>query len=93
MDDVREDLLGPSHGTTPATVIANKKVRSFESTELINEKGDGPYRGCGYLSLFSDPVDWQHGAKKIYCYFATLNRIVHTKTIIIQMWQNISNVG
>ena len=25
------------------------------SSEHINEKGDGPYRGFGYLSLFSDP--------------------------------------
>ena len=24
MDDVRRDLLGPLHGTTPAAVIANK---------------------------------------------------------------------
>ena len=24
MDDVREDFLGPPHGTTPAAVIANK---------------------------------------------------------------------
>ena len=23
----------------------------------MNEKGDGPYRGFGYLSLFSDPID------------------------------------
>ena len=28
------------------------KLRSFNSGEYINEKGDGPYRGFGYLSLF-----------------------------------------
>ena len=33
------------------------KLRSFKSSEHINEKGDGPYRGFGYLSLFSDPLD------------------------------------
>ena len=26
MDDVRGDLLGPPHGTTPAAVIANKNL-------------------------------------------------------------------
>ena len=25
--------------------------------ENISEKGDGPYRGFGYLSLFSDHID------------------------------------
>ena len=24
---------------------------------IRSEKGDGPYRGFGYLSLFSDPID------------------------------------
>ena len=58
MDDVRGDILGPPHGTSPAAVITNKiKPRSFKSSEHINEKGDGPYRGFGYLSLFSDPLD------------------------------------
>ena len=33
------------------------KLRSFKSSERINEKGDGPYNGFGYLSLFSDFVD------------------------------------
>ena len=32
-------------------------LRSFKSSEYINEKGDGPYHGFGYLSLFSDPID------------------------------------
>ena len=46
------------HGTTPAAVIAIKiKLRSFQSSEHINEKRDGPYRGFGYLSLSSDPLD------------------------------------
>ena len=33
------------------------KLRSFKGSEHINKKGDGPYRGFGYLSLFSDPID------------------------------------
>ena len=56
-----------------AAVIANKiKLRSFKSSEHINEKGDGKYHGFGYLSLFSDPI-WQHGAKENYCNFASFN--------------------
>ena len=27
------------------------------SSEGFNEKEEGPYRGFGYLSLFSDPLD------------------------------------
>ena len=47
-----------AHGTTPATVIATKiKLRSFHSSDHINEKKDGPYRGFGYLSLFKDPLN------------------------------------
>ena len=58
MDDVRGDFLGPPHGTTQAAVIElNIKLRSFKSSEPIHEKGDGPYRGFGYLSLFSDHID------------------------------------
>ena len=30
-----------------------KELRSFKSSEQFSEKGDGPYRGFGYLSLFS----------------------------------------
>ena len=38
-------------------ILIKIKLRSFKSSEHINEKGDGPYRGFGYLSLFSDPID------------------------------------
>ena len=34
-----------------------KKLRSFKSSEHINEKMDGPYRCFDYKSLFSDPLD------------------------------------
>ena len=37
--------------------IIKIKLTSFKSGEHINEKGDGPYRGFDYLSLFSDPID------------------------------------
>ena len=33
------------------------ELRSFKSSEHINERRDGPYHGFGYLSLFSDPLD------------------------------------
>ena len=45
MDVVRGDVLGPPHGTTPATVIANKIIlRSFKNIEHIKENKNGPYR-------------------------------------------------
>ena len=31
-------------------------MRSFKSSEHINEKGDGPYHGFGYLNLFMKHV-------------------------------------
>ena len=39
------------------------KLRSLKSSEHINEKGDGPYRGFGYFSLFSDPIDLATGSQ------------------------------
>ena len=35
MKDVRGDLLGPPHGTTPAAVIANKKNDSLEAVNSL----------------------------------------------------------
>ena len=35
----------------------NEKFRSFKSQENIHKKEVGPYRGFGYLSLISDPID------------------------------------
>ena len=32
-------------------------LRSFKSSEHIFEEGDGPYRGFGYSSLVSGPLD------------------------------------
>ena len=36
---------------------------------------------------------WQHAAKENYCNFASFNRVVDTKTSIIQMGPNISSFG
>ena len=33
------------------------KLSSFKNSKHINVKGDGPYRGFGHFSLFSDPVE------------------------------------
>ena len=33
------------------------KLRSFKISEHINENGDRPYSGFGYLNLFSDLID------------------------------------
>ena len=69
------------------------KQRSFKSSEHINEKGDGSYRGFGYLSLFSDPIDLAAWSQRYNnCNFASFN-IVVTKTSIIQMRPNILTVG
>ena len=59
------------------------KLRSLKSSGHVNEKGNGPYRG------FSDPKHLE----KNYCNFAIFNRVVDTKTSIIQMGPNILNVG
>ena len=37
------------------------KLRSFKSSEHINEKRAGPYRGFDHLSLFSDSLDLEKG--------------------------------
>ena len=42
MDDVREDFLGPPHGTTPAAVIANKNVTyPLRAVNILMRKGMG----------------------------------------------------
>ena len=64
------------------------KLKSFKSSEHINEKGDGPYRGFGYLSLFSDPIDIATWNQREFQYSE-----VNTKTSIVQMGPTILNVG
>ena len=41
----------------------NKKFRSFKSKENIHKKEVGPYRGFGYSSLISDPLNLAKGAR------------------------------
>ena len=50
------------------------KLRSYKSSEPIYEKGDEPYRGFGYSSLFSDPLD-----------LATLRQCPKGNTVILQL--------
>ena len=45
------------------------KLRSFKSSEHINEKRDGPYGGFGYLSLFSDPLVLVKWSQREILYF------------------------
>ena len=46
MDDVRGRFLGLPHGTTPASVTANKNIKiiSLNSSENIQKKEGGPDR-------------------------------------------------
>ena len=37
--------------------------------------------------------NWQHGAKENYCIFSTFNKVVDTKTSIIQMGLSILKIG
>ena len=48
-----------------------------------------PYRGFGYFSLYSDPVDLAKWSQREILYFATFNKIVYTKTCIIQTEPNV----
>ena len=58
----------------------NKKFRSFKSKENIHKKEVGPYRGFGYQSLISDPIDLAKGASGKYCKFVIFNMAVISKT-------------
>ena len=43
--------------TIPLVSNNNKKFRSFKSKENIHKKEVGPYRGFGYSSFISDPIN------------------------------------
>ena len=76
--DVRRDFLGPPYDTTQAVVIAIKaQPRPLKSCELIKEKQNGPNRGFGYLSLFSDNIDltiWSQRQLLLLCKFQQESR-------------------
>ena len=40
----------------------------------ISEKGDGSYRGFGYLSLFSDPIDLATQSQRELLLFCNFNQ-------------------
>ena len=54
----------------------NEKFRSFKDKENIHKKEVGPYRGFGYKSLISDPINLAKGARGKYCKFANFNMAV-----------------
>ena len=60
------------------------KLRSFKSSEHINEKGDVSHTAVSTIKVSSVTLKiWQHGAKENYCNFSTFNRVIDTKTSII----------
>ena len=65
------------------------KLRSFKSSEHINEKSDRPYGGFGYSSLFSDPLGLATWSQIELRYMI----VVNTKTRIVQMGPKKVNVG
>ena len=60
----------------------NEKFRSFKSKENIHKKEVGPYRGFGYQSLISDPINLAKGASEKYCKFVIFYMTVVSKTDI-----------
>ena len=70
----------------------NEKFRSLKSKENIYKKEGGPYRGFGYYSLISDPIDLAKGASRKYCKFSFFNMAVVSKTDKSRKYQNISNL-
>ena len=60
-----ETFYGRHTAQHPAAVIVNndKKFRAFKSKENIHKKEVGPYRGFGYSSLISDPLNLAKGAR------------------------------
>ena len=66
------------------TIINNEKIRSFKSKGNIHKKKVGLYRGFGYKSLISDPINLTKGARGKYCLFENFNMAVVSKTDISQ---------
>ena len=60
------------------------KLTSFKSSEHINQKGDGSYRGFGYLIFVSDPSVWQHKAKENNYNSITFNRVVKIRLVFFK---------
>ena len=52
----------------------------MKSLDPLRAKEVGPYRGFGYKSLISDPINLAKGARGIYCLFANYNMAVVSMT-------------
>ena len=66
----RSNNLNDYRDISAQLLVNTIKLRSLKSDERINEKGDGPYRGFGYLSLFSDPkylATWSQRELLYFC--------------------------
>ena len=59
-----DNIMNTTKGLKKRNLRLSIKLRSFKSSEYINEKGDGPYRRFGYSSLVSDPLDLANRVKK-----------------------------
>ena len=94
MDGVRVGYLGPSHSITPAAVIENKnKTDPLKTVNMLMRKGMGHHTVQATQASSVDLQIWQYGAKDNIYNFASFNRVVDTKTSVIQIGPNISNVG
>ena len=93
MGDVQGDVLGPQHGTTPTTVIANikKNYDPLRAVNILTRKGHTMVSATEASSVTLQ--NWQRGAKMNDSNFANFNRIVHTRNSIIQKGPNIINEG
>ena len=69
-------------GVTSFCIQIKMKLRSFNSSKHISEKGEGPYRGFGYVSLISDHLDIATWNQRNFRNFATFYRVADTKTTI-----------
>ena len=83
MNDVRGDVLGSPHGTTPAAVIANK-IERFDPLEAVkHSKGDS----MDYIAKISDNEPSSVAlfkpatkARLLYCNFENLHKTSKSKT-------------
>ena len=65
-------------------IMKIKTAILFKSTEHIKEKGDGSYLVSAGSYLVSDPSDLATCSQNEYCN-CNFNRILHTRSSIIQM--------
>ena len=61
-------------------LIMIKSLDPLRAKKNIHKREVGPYRGFGYSSLISDPLNLAKGARGKNCYFANFNMAVVSKT-------------